>query len=67
MVNRTTPVENVQTSTAEELFEKSFRRLENACKALKIRNQSLEEAGERASKELGLHIRNLGRILGRQE
>ena len=53
-------------SNVDETLD-ALKRLESACEKLKQRNQALEKAGERASEELGLHIRNLGRILERQE
>lgn len=67
MVSHTKPVENAHLESAESRFEQAISRLEAACGTLKSRNETLQRAQKRASEELNLHIRNLGRILERQE
>ena len=67
MVSNTKLVENDTLDAAQTRFEQVLSRLEGACVALQQKNETLSKAQDRASEELGLHIRNLGRILERQE
>lgn len=61
------PVENDTNTPAKKRFEQALARLEQSCEALIEKNQQLQTAKATASEELALHIRNLGRILERQE
>ncbi len=67
MVTNTKLAENSAANLSQERFDRALAKLEQVCTKLKERSQLLEKAQTRASDELGLHIRNLGRILERQE
>jgi hypothetical protein len=48
-------------------LENALVRLEKYCYDLKNRNHSLQQSQQQASEELGLHLRNLERLLESQE
>jgi hypothetical protein len=67
MVMTSKPAENNSSCPAELRLENALVRLEKYCYDLKNRNHSLQQSQQQASEELGLHLRNLERLLESQE